>query len=117
MSPAYLWSQSEDELQAAVVEALRLQFPRAVVAAIPNGGSRHPGEARKLKRTGVLAGVPDIVVALPTGRVCWLELKTGRNSTSEAQNTILGRLESLGHHVRVCREVSDALAFVRECAA
>lgn len=115
--PAFLWRQNEDELQAAVVEALRLQFPRAVVAAIPNGGSRHIAEAVKMKKTGTLAGIPDIVVALPTGRVCWLELKVGRNTTSAAQDTILARLEALGHAVAICRDVSDALAFVKECAA
>ena len=40
---------------------------------------------------------------------------TGR--TSEAQDTILARLEALGHAVSICRDVNDALAFVRECAA
>lgn len=116
-TPAYLWNQTEDELQAAVIEALRLQFPRAIVAAVPNGGSRNPIEAAKMKRTGTLAGVPDIIVALPSGRVCWLEVKTASGRVSGAQQGIMERLGALGHPVRVCRDVSDALAFVRECAA
>jgi hypothetical protein len=115
--PAYLWSQTEDELQAAVVQALRLQFPKTVVAAIPNGGSRNVVEAAKMKRTGTLAGVPDVVVALPSGRVCWIECKSATGKLSGAQQTIIERLGALGHPVRVCRDVGDAVAFVRECAA
>ena len=115
--PAFLWQQSEDELQAAVIEALRYAFPKFEIVAVPNGGYRDPREAAKLKRTGVVAGIPDIIVAMHTGRVCWIEMKTSTGRLSEKQREIHERLATLGHAVCVCRDVHEAVAFVRECAA
>ena len=37
----------------------------ALIFAIPNGGKRHIGTARKLKAEGVRSGVPDIFLACP----------------------------------------------------
>ena len=49
--------------QIAVVRALkaaRLRF-----FAVPNGGRRSRSEALSLKRSGVVAGVPDLVIVTP----------------------------------------------------
>ena len=43
---------------------MRLSF-RAYLFAIPNGGSRHKLEAKKLKAEGVRAGVPDLQLVVP----------------------------------------------------
>lgn len=47
------------DLQKHSVPALRLVFH------VPNGGSRHKIEAVNLKRQGVRAGVPDIILPVP----------------------------------------------------
>lgn len=111
--PAFLWSATEDEIQAGIVEALRIAFPRLVVAAIPNGGSRPVREAAALVRGGVLAGMPDLVVALPSGKVCWIETKTEVGRVSEAQKHIHAGLRAIGHTVAICRDITVAVAFVR----
>ena len=60
--------------QGAIIAWLRtVGFPDALHC--PNGGQRNPREASRLKWQGVLAGVPDIIVPLPGGRVMWLEVK------------------------------------------
>jgi hypothetical protein len=110
---AYLWNATEDETQAAIVQALRIAFPRLLVAAVPNGGSRHPVEAAKLKGTGTLAGMPDLVVALPGGRCCWIEVKTSTGTLSARQTEVIHILTDLNHPVAVCRDAVEAVRFVK----
>jgi len=54
-------------------------------------------------------GWPDITCLAPGGRIVFLEVKTRVGVTSEAQRNMHGRLERLGHKVRVVRSVVDAL--------
>ena len=51
---------SEDSEQAEVVR--RLRRARYLVAAVPNGGHRDAKTAGILKRTGVVQGVPDLLI-------------------------------------------------------
>ncbi len=111
---AYIWRATEEETQAAIVEALRIAFPRIIVAAIPNGGSRHPAEAKNMKLTGTLAGMPDLVVVLPNGRCCWIEVKRADGVISAPQNNVFPVLGDLGHPVAVCRDIHEAHRFVKE---
>lgn len=103
---------TEDQLQASIVTALRVRYRDAIVAALPNGGFRTKAEAGILKRTGTLAGMPDLVVALPDGRTCWLEVKTDAGRVSPAQAEMHYRLTSLGHSVFLVRSIEDATAAV-----
>lgn len=47
-------------------------FPGIKILSIPNGGYRHPNEAKKLKIEGVLKGVPDLFI--PEWNL-WIEMK------------------------------------------
>jgi predicted RecB family endonuclease len=111
---AFLWNATEDETQAAIVQALRIAFPRLVVAAIPNGGSRHIAEAAKMHGTGTVAGMPDLVVVLPDGRVDFIEVKAAGGRLSAAQTAIIHSLTDLGHPVAVCRDIHEAHSFVKD---
>lgn len=55
---------------------------------VPNGGKRDKATAAVLKRQGVKAGVPDIM--LPAARAgyhgLYIELKAGENTTTKKQN-------------------------------
>jgi len=98
----------EGPLQAEIVAALRDHGLMAF--AIPNGGKRSKATAGRMKAEGVLAGVPDICVPMPSARTVWLEVKHGRGPTSGAQDEMHARLRLLGHRVEVVRSVGDALA-------
>lgn len=111
--PAYLWSASEDEVQAAIVQALRIAYPKALVAAIPNGGKRDIAEAAKMRNTGTLAGMPDLVVVLPDQKVAWIEVKAAGGRLSPQQTEVIRVLTDLGHPVCVARDIGDAVSFVR----
>lgn len=110
---AYLWSAREDEVQAAIVQALRIAFPKCIVAHFANGEKRDFGTAMKLKGMGVVAGMPDLIVVLPEGKVAWIEVKTTGGRLSAAQSDVIRVMTDLGHPVCVAREISDAVRFVR----
>ena len=71
---------------------------------IPNGGSRNRLEAANLKRQGVKAGVPDLCLPVTRGRYhgLYIEMKYGKNKTSEEQNKWLDALAWQGYAVAVC---------------
>lgn len=95
--------------------------------AIPNGGHRHKAVAAKLKAEGVKAGVPDIFLAVPmvrnkkitndvNGLLEWgewisglfIEMKAGKNKTTESQDEWIERLSKAGYRVAVCYGFEEA---------
>jgi len=74
----------------------------------PNGGSRNVVEAVNLKRQGLKAGVPDILLC-HRGRMVGLELKAKDGRLSEAQNLTFARLRDAGIRVEVARDYDEAL--------
>ena len=71
---------------------------------VPNGGKRDKKEAAALKREGVKAGVPDIVLPVARGGYfgLYVELKVGRNKTSKLQNLWIEQLQQQNYKVEVC---------------
>lgn len=73
--------------------------------AIPNGGKRHIGTARKLKAEGVKPGVPDLFLAVPSlgYHGLFIEMKRQKGGhTSDAQTERIGNLLAEGYSVVVC---------------
>lgn len=71
---------------------------------VPNGGKRDAATAVALKRQGVKAGVPDIV--LPAARAeyhgLYIELKAGKNTTTANQKRWIKYLAAAGYYTAVC---------------
>lgn len=71
---------------------------------IPNGGKRDTATAVALKRQGVKAGVPDVM--LPAARAgfhgLYIELKAGKNTTTKKQKEWLEYLRQQGYYTAVC---------------
>lgn len=79
------------------------------IYAVPNGaklpyrknrnGQRFSPEAMRLKREGLRPGVPDLVLPVPVGKHhgLYLELKHGKNTTSDKQDEWLEALEGFGY--------------------
>lgn len=71
---------------------------------VPNGGKRDKRTAIALKRQGVKAGVPDVV--LPVARAgyhgLYIELKAGNNTTTQKQREWLKFLAEQGYYTAVC---------------
>lgn len=109
---------TEEQEQQAVMEwasYMAGRYPElSLLHHVPNGGSRNRLEAAKLKRMGVKAGVPDLVLPVPRGGYAgaYIEMKVGRNTTTEKQREWGKRLKEQGYYVKVCysaREVEEVL--------
>jgi hypothetical protein len=99
---------AEAKRQAAIVAYVRWTCPQVIIFAVPNGGLRTKAEAARLKWTGVLAGVYDLVLVLPRGRTAFWETKTDRGRLSADQQAFRDRLVLLGHQHAVVCSIDDA---------
>ena len=83
----------------------RGRFPELdLLFHIPNGGSRQPKEAAHLKRQGVKAGVPDMLLPVARGEYhgLFIELKVGKNKPTDRQEGWIKQLSDEGYAVKVC---------------
>lgn len=62
----------------------------------------------------VQVGTPDFAIALPGGRVVWLEAKTRTGKLTMPQRAWLVALERVGHACAVVRSVDEARAAIRK---
>lgn len=105
----------ESALQRELVkEAKRLRAREQIEAlallyAIPNGSSRHPQEAMRLKLEGVQPGMPDLCLPVPRGEhaALYLESKAGRSPLSKEQRERKRELEAAGNKVVVYRSIEE----------
>ena len=97
---------SEHEEQAAFVRWFRLTR-NELIYAIPNGEKRHISVAKRLKKEGVLAGVPDLFIP---ERKLYIEFKRKKGGTlSKQQREVIPKLEAVGYTVLVAKGYSDAV--------
>lgn len=107
--------RSEATEQERVVNWARRNEYRAPSLAllhhIPNGGSRNKMEAARLKAQGVKAGVPDLFLPVPMNlrHGLYIEMKFGKNKTSEKQDWWINQLRQRDYEVRVCRGADEAI--------
>jgi hypothetical protein len=101
-------NNAEAEAQAAIVWYVRWVAPHLRIFAVPNGGLRTKAEAARLKWTGVLAGVLDLVILLPGGRSAYWETKTRKGRLSDDQLDMIAWLEANGHIWAVVLSIDDA---------
>ena len=102
--------RSEADEQAILFEWAAYLPELEFMYAVPNGGSRHPAEAANLKRQGVKSGVPDLCLPLPKGKYhgLYIEMKVGKNKTTENQDKWLEHLREVGYAAHVCYGFEEA---------
>ena len=83
---------------------------------IPNGGRRDQREAARLKAQGVKAGVPDLFLPVPKNGYhgLYIEMKFGKNKTTEKQDWWLEELGKQGYKTAVCRSAEEAIRMIKE---
>lgn len=108
---------SEYHIQKTFIDFISL-YPKIkdYIFHIPNGGSRHVVEAKRLKLSGVKRGVPDIFVAIPKTPFhgLFIEFKTGKNKPSIAQKEMIKRLEENGYSCPVCYSTEEGISVLKD---
>jgi hypothetical protein len=103
-------SQSEDQIQAKFYQQAYNTYPaiRGLLFSVPNGSTRHPLEAMKLKATGLTPGIPDMIL-LWAGKAYGFEFKTTIGQLSQSQRAIHATWISNGIPVYVVRSCEEAI--------
>lgn len=104
-------ARAEEKLHIAIVDLLRFAgIPGLVYWHTPNGGKRGKVEAAHFKMMGVRPGVPDLIIALPCGRMAFMEIKTKKGTLTDEQRVFLEDMKRAGHHVTAVRSLDEAAA-------
>ena len=76
----------------------------------PNGGKRNAAEAARFKAMGVKSGVPDLCLPVPRGGYAglYIEMKYGKNKTTDNQDKWLADLKAQGYKTAVCWSGEEA---------
>lgn len=71
---------------------------------------------RILKKKGVRAGVPDIIIPIASSGYhgLWIELKVKPNRLTPDQSRFIDLLIALGHCARVCWSATEAIELIKE---
>ena len=100
-----LSESQEQKLLFQWAQYSRQMFPDLeLLFHVPNGGKRDKREAISLKREGVKAGVPDLVLPVARGDYfgLYIELKVGKNKPKEHQLKWIDQLKEQGYFAAVC---------------
>lgn len=89
---------------------------RYIIFAVPNGGQRNVLEAIKMKNTGTLAGVSDLIIVLPY-QVVFVEMKCKGGTVRDVQKDFKARTEENGHVYIVCYSEQDFVAQIERIVA
>lgn len=109
--------KKEESLQIAVATYLNLQYPHVFWCHIANERQTSPQRGAKLKKMGVRAGMPDVMIFFES----WIkaatkidyyglaiELKIKPNKPTENQYKCLDELISNGWKTKVCYSFDEA---------
>ncbi len=98
----------ESKIQQAVVRWFRLQYPKYIIAAVPNGGYRNTKEAAIMQREGILAGFSDLMI-IAQHNVLFLEMKTKDGLQSDKQKEFQNKVSMLGFEYIICRSFEQSV--------
>jgi len=107
--------QSEEQLQAQCYQWFHNTHSalRGLLFHIPNGGNRSMREGAKFKSIGVVAGIPDLMLCVPSfahniqKHGLFIEMKADKGKLSELQIKAHTRLGNAGYEVIVINDFND----------
>jgi hypothetical protein len=103
----------ESQFQANVFTWLTLQYPhvRKLTFAVPNDSRRDKKHGARLKRSGMTAGVSDIICLWPNKKYHGLvaELKIGKNKLTDLQSEFLENAKQAGYSTNVWYSLDEAM--------
>jgi len=113
----YLTARGQESfLQEKCVNWFRLKYraESRLLFSIPNGGFRHPSVGAVMKREGMLRGVSDLLLLIPSRGyhgLC-IELKVDDNQLSEEQVQFATNVLEWGYQYRVVRDFDNFIRLI-----
>jgi len=100
----------EDNLQMVCMRYIGYRYPKVLAIHVANERQTSPQRGAKLKKMGVRAGVPDILIFKKKGGLCGcaIELKIKPNKPTPKQLEFLNDLEAEYWETHVCYSFDDA---------
>jgi hypothetical protein len=104
--------KTEEILQAEIYKwyhnnyCTKFSDPQNIIFSVPNGGYRTKSEAMRLKATGLLAGVSDLII-LRKNEVIFVELKTATGKQSKEQKSFQEKVTKLGFKYYIVRSLVE----------
>lgn len=119
--------EAEHRLQVACVNWFRYQYQpySKLLFAIPNGGQRNAVTGAKLKAEGVVAGIPDLFLAMPKAIAksptesyhafsgLFIEMKIRPNKPTKHQQDMIKKLIGQGYKVTVCYSLDEFMIAIQ----
>ena len=100
---------TEDQLQQQIIIWFKNEYQmhgKGLIFSVPNGGKRNKLESKKLKQTGVMAGVSDLIVLLPS-KCLFIELKAEKEIQSDVQKKFESKVNLLGFDYYLIRSIEE----------
>lgn len=118
-------SHEESDIQISCVQWFDVQYPKLVLYAIPNGGSRTktrikgkdvPLESIRMKREGVRKGIADLflMVASKGYNGLYIEMKTAKGTQSEEQKAFEKECLKYGYKYVICRSLDQFMRTIND---
>ena len=104
----------EAAIQKAVIAWCRERPLFALAFHVNNEGRKTIGQAMEDRRLGTLAGVPDLCIPLPEGRVVWMELKTSKGVLTNQQKAFHSEMRDFGQEVYTAYGYEQATHILEE---
>lgn len=110
---------NEHQEQVAIVKWFRSVYGEDyynVFFSIPNGGNRDRVTGFILKNEGMLAGVPDLFLAVARGGYhgMFIEMKTPAGKVRTSQTVVQEDLSGQGYKVVICKSYFEAKTTIEE---
>jgi len=112
-----LKESTEDILQAEIFKFYhnkycnKLSNPQHLIFSVPNGGYRNKIEAMKMKATGLVAGVSDLIIVQPN-RILFVELKKQNGIQSKEQKEFQRKINILGFEYHIVRSKEEFIQII-----
>ena len=111
----------ESKIQEIVVYHVRHKYPNVLLTSSPSAAIRSPAQGARLKRSGHLAGTPDLMLFCPRKgfHALFLELKTPNGKLDRKGNQARFRdlANAEGYKSVVCYGADEAIKVIDEYLA
>lgn len=100
----------EAGVQIAVIQYLKMSYPKALYCASAGGMFTSMKQAIKMKATGYVKGFPDLQICEPNEKYhgLFIELKTDKGIPSKEQKEWIKQLNKRGYYASICKGFAEA---------